>query len=313
MVFYTHPSTTFGDPERLALTLDRFGNGIFNQNLSQGSISNCDVAVNSSGRFVCSGSSDRDLKRDITNISSADALDQINNLEGKTFTYRPEANLGDEPQIGFIAQDLQEIFPKEYGIVGRSNDHLYVNYSKLTAVLAEAIQELDEKVEDVEIESSDRWKNENMKEAREPAADFIAAVGVVLESFADDIAARFERVFADQVVAEKTLEAGEEICIDGECLDKETLRALIDSIDAGADSVADNGSNNDDGKDQLERRDENTDDNDPEDDSSASSSDKAASSSDSSASSFATSSPSESATTSTSTASSTDESAQTPE
>ena len=53
--------------------------------------------------------------------------------------------LGNQKEIGFIAQEVQELIPE---VIGINNDEtLSLDYPKLTAVLVKAIQELKSEID----------------------------------------------------------------------------------------------------------------------------------------------------------------------
>ena len=51
----------------------------------------------------------------------------------------PEMNFGSERNIGFIAQEMQKVYPEI--VTEKADGYLTVDYSKFTAVLLEAIKE----------------------------------------------------------------------------------------------------------------------------------------------------------------------------
>ncbi len=88
--------------------------------------------------------SDRRYKRDITQIDGA--MDKIKALDGKTYKFkRGEINgvsfeeAGEDQQLGFIAQDLEKVFPE---LVHVDDAGYYaVNYTGLIPVLVEGMKE----------------------------------------------------------------------------------------------------------------------------------------------------------------------------
>jgi hypothetical protein len=85
--------------------------------------------------------SDGRLKTNITQIS--DPLKGILSLNGVNFFWNtskyPELGLNNDPQIGFIAQEVEQVYPQ---LVNTSeNGFKMVDYVKLVPVLVEAIKQ----------------------------------------------------------------------------------------------------------------------------------------------------------------------------
>jgi len=90
--------------------------------------------------------SDRRFKQNIVPIASA--LDKVIKLQGITFTWNtndfPRRFFTDDPQIGVIAQDVETVMPE---VVHTDRDGFKsVEYDKLTAVLIEAVKEMNRKI-----------------------------------------------------------------------------------------------------------------------------------------------------------------------
>jgi hypothetical protein len=86
--------------------------------------------------------SDRRYKTSFTPLNGS--LAKVGLLNGLYYQWRtaefPEKNFSTERQLGFIAQDIQALFPE---VVLTDNDgYLSVDYGRLTPVLVEAIKEL---------------------------------------------------------------------------------------------------------------------------------------------------------------------------
>jgi len=119
-----------------------------------------DVAGNirASGNMECvalNQVSDLRLKTDIQPI--CDGLSKIEQLQGITFRWNHEAeSLGATPgdqQIGVIAQEVEQVLPE---IVSTAeNGYKSVDYTKLTAVLIEAVKELKAENRDLKREIED--------------------------------------------------------------------------------------------------------------------------------------------------------------
>lgn len=92
-------------------------------------------------------------ERDKTNIEdSAYGLDLINSLKPVTFDWnmRDGAKVG-EKDLGFIAQDLQEVDDENLQLVYSNNpEKLEASYGRLIPVLVKAIQDLSAKVTELE-------------------------------------------------------------------------------------------------------------------------------------------------------------------
>ena len=110
------------------------------------------------GDFIGTGnqmySSDRRLKKDIQPLEE-NILNKIKSLEGVSYYWRkdefPKKNFSNDQQIGLIAQQLEAQFPA----LVKTNDDGFksVNYNGFTAVLLQAVKELNAKVEKLESEN----------------------------------------------------------------------------------------------------------------------------------------------------------------
>ena len=56
-------------------------------------------------------SSDRRIKKDIVDIDDAYALDTLRLLKPKRYSYKDVVSRGEEPVLGFIAQEVREVLP----------------------------------------------------------------------------------------------------------------------------------------------------------------------------------------------------------
>jgi|DEB0MinimDraft_6_1074348.scaffolds.fasta_scaffold19056_2 hypothetical protein len=98
--------------------------------------------LNSSGTLT---PSDERLKENVTSLTNS--LSKVQQLRGVNFTWINQ-DRGTGNNIGFIAQEVEEIFPELVGDGGLPNDEnneapmKAVNYEKLVPVLVESIKEL---------------------------------------------------------------------------------------------------------------------------------------------------------------------------
>ena len=94
--------------------------------------------------------SDRRLKQDITTLSSS--LEKIQQLRGVNYNWRKENNIGvkfeEDLQVGLIAQEVEAVFPEL--VDTDASGYKSVEYSKLVAVLIEAIKEQQVKIGSLE-------------------------------------------------------------------------------------------------------------------------------------------------------------------
>lgn len=98
--------------------------------------------------------SDFRFKKDFTPINSA--LANIGQIQAYTYYWKqdefPAYGFNEKRQIGFIAQDIEKIYPEV--VSTDANGYKSVDYGKLTPVLLVAIQELNEKVTKLENENN---------------------------------------------------------------------------------------------------------------------------------------------------------------
>ncbi|EQC50385.1 endosialidase chaperone [Bacteriovorax sp. BSW11_IV] len=102
--------------------------------------------------------SDRRLKKNIHPIDSA--LDKVLRLRGVSFVWKKN----DLKTYGFIAQEVEEIFP-ELVVTDETSGYKAVKYANLVAPVVEAVKELNDKVEGYERKiASLEEENEVLKE-----------------------------------------------------------------------------------------------------------------------------------------------------
>ncbi|MCO4792576.1 MAG: tail fiber domain-containing protein [Bacteriovoracaceae bacterium] len=82
----------------------------------------------------------------------AGSVEKIMSLNAMKYDYKSEAfpnkNFSSNKQIGFMAQSVEKVLPE---LVATDNDgYKAINYAHLTPVLAEAIKELNNKIETLE-------------------------------------------------------------------------------------------------------------------------------------------------------------------
>jgi len=105
----------------------------------------------SAGSYTCT--SDSRYKKNITPIGNA--LARIMNLDGVYYNWKAsefkDMNFSKERQIGFVAQDVEKVFPE---LVHTDKDgYKSMSYDKMTAVLVEAVKEMNRKTVALEKEN----------------------------------------------------------------------------------------------------------------------------------------------------------------
>ena len=95
--------------------------------------------------FSTALSSDRRLKKDIVDIEE-DEIDDMDKLHPVTYSWKDDKH--NKKHYGFIAQDVQKIYPHltETKIMG---EYLTINYNELIPVMVKQIQNLKKELEDV--------------------------------------------------------------------------------------------------------------------------------------------------------------------
>ena len=102
------------------------------------------------GNILASGTitpSDARFKENINTLTGS--LVKLNQLRGVSYTHKAtfikERGLSDGNQIGFIAQELEKVFPEF--VVTSTDGYKAVDYARLTPVLVESLKEVNAKLE----------------------------------------------------------------------------------------------------------------------------------------------------------------------
>ena len=92
--------------------------------------------------------SDSSLKENIQNMGSA--LNLVNQLQPKTYTYKASYSKDSNVQVGFIAQDLEQVLGSEIyknSIIVDGPNFKSVAYQNLIPLLVQSIKELKAEIE----------------------------------------------------------------------------------------------------------------------------------------------------------------------
>lgn len=127
------------------------GNTFINGNLGVGTTSPSEK-LHVSGNILASGSiteySDLRLKKNIETISNA--LEKVTSLKGVMYEWKKD-NGDDKKHLGLIAQEVKKVFPELVQTDATGN--YSVHYTGMIAPLVEAIKELKNRVELLELEN----------------------------------------------------------------------------------------------------------------------------------------------------------------
>lgn len=83
--------------------------------------------------------SDKRLKNDIHTITNA--LEKVTKLRGVNFKWK-DVNKSQKTQMGFIAQEVEEVIPEVVSKPVNNKDFYNMDYANLTALLVESVKEL---------------------------------------------------------------------------------------------------------------------------------------------------------------------------
>lgn len=108
-----------------------------------GTIATTEMAVTTN--ITCS--SDIRYKKNVTALEGS--LDKLMQLRGVTYNWKteefPKKNFNEDKQIGFIAQEVQALFPDL--VKEQVDGYLSVDYVKMTPILVEAVKEQQEMID----------------------------------------------------------------------------------------------------------------------------------------------------------------------
>ena len=133
----------------------------------------CNGQPGANGYTAWTNYSDEKFKKDVTGIDAKSSLDKILSLRPVSFKYNQkyadvaQYELDDKEKTGFIAQELQTIFPEMVGSKtlkdkdGSESDYLDSNLTGLDIHLVNAIKELNTNIENLKKKSfadPNTWK-----------------------------------------------------------------------------------------------------------------------------------------------------------
>jgi len=112
---------------------------------------NGNASKNTAGNWL--SHSDQRLKKEITSLESKEILDKVLNMRGVTYYWNDTQTGTNRPkdlQYGFVAQELQKVFPEKVKTDGQG--YLMAAYGDFDPMLVEAIKALNTKIEKLQAE-----------------------------------------------------------------------------------------------------------------------------------------------------------------
>ena len=94
--------------------------------------------------------SDERLKKNIKPLDKEKAVEQIKKLRSVEFSWREEANDDKRLQLGFIAQEVEQVIPEAVSNAADADNTYLLDKGTIIPVLVAAVQELTERLERLE-------------------------------------------------------------------------------------------------------------------------------------------------------------------
>ena len=172
--------------------------------ITGGSASSTTIVAGTGAALYCS--SDARLKTNIVDLSSA--LDKINQLRPVEFNWNNDPT--GQKSIGFIAQDVQQIYPQFVSVVDPQTGYLGVNYQAFVSPIVKSIQEMDLKLEPLT--------------SLDPAQD--GSLASLIKKYLADALNGIQKVFAGEVDTNK-------LCVGATCLNEAQVQQVLHMIEQG--------------------------------------------------------------------------------
>lgn len=91
--------------------------------------------------------SDQTLKKNISDLGLTDSMNKVRALQGHQYNWKDADRFGPQTEIGFIAQEVEQVVPE---VVRQMGGYKTVNYQYLSALHNEAIKALDLRLATIE-------------------------------------------------------------------------------------------------------------------------------------------------------------------
>jgi hypothetical protein len=180
---------------------------------------NCTINPAVVGGISCS--SDETLKKDIAPIDESQ-LDKLNQISPVEYHWMNDDNTT-EKTIGFIAQDVQAIFP-ELVSFDETTQKLTMSYAGLAVPLVGSVRELGLRLTSLEA-LSDLNLSGNTNKIIELFSDFLLTTQrIVINGLVEIRQATIDRLFARKIQTET-------FCIDDMCITKDEFKTILEGHD----------------------------------------------------------------------------------
>jgi hypothetical protein len=164
----------------------------------------CTVTPNVAGGVTCT--SDIRFKKNITDVDNVSILDLLSQVDIKSYNMLADSN-NSQKQIGFIAQNLETVFPST--VITDNEGNKSVSYSAMTPILTAAVKELNIKLDTIENFSQNIDGTDSV---------FVTRLRAWLASATNGIEDLFtKKVHSEQICLKKS--DGSEYCVNGDQLE----------------------------------------------------------------------------------------------
>ncbi|KKR70557.1 MAG: LPXTG-motif cell wall anchor domain protein, partial [Candidatus Nomurabacteria bacterium GW2011_GWB1_40_7] len=165
--------------------------------------------ADASGNIICTPSREQ-FKNNIVDLNSG--LSDILALRPVVYTFKPEMNMGSRTRFGFISEEVAAV-ASEFATYDKEGKPYGLDTNAILAETVKAIQEMNLNL--------DAIIGATIPLPESPSESFMTAFFGKLSAWLADARNEIGDVFAN------AFNAKEKICVDGECLTKDDVKALL--------------------------------------------------------------------------------------
>ena len=165
--------------------------------------------ADASGNIICTPSREQ-FKNNIVDLNSG--LSDILALRPVVYTFKPEMNMGSRTRFGFISEEVAAV-ASEFATYDKEGKPYGLDTNAILAETVKAIQEMNLNL--------DAITGATIPLPESPSESFMTAFFGKLSAWLADARNEIGDVFAN------AFNAKEKICVDGECLTKDDIKALL--------------------------------------------------------------------------------------